>query len=579
MRRIIFTIFVFIVSLVIACAHESLDVRDSFSSANKTYIIRDIVDLGGESIIIPDDCVLIFRKNGQIRNGRLIGNNTKIKAGKRKRLIFQNTLLEGSWKVNKIYSHWLDFRDGEDNTRQIKSLFALCSSDVDNDVYISSGMYLLANTDDSSKSPAIVLVPSNTRVHSDAILAVLPGNQEQSFLFIFWGVSDCLWEGGVIIGDLYSHKNDEGQQGYGVAIRGGKSITIRNVECRECWGDGINLQYGGANGHNENIIIENVKCDRNRRQGISIEDGINVVVRNSTFSNTGQDRGHSPMKGIDIEPWYEQAMIKNVRIENCKLIDNVGGGLGCSFIKPKDSSITIKDIEDVNGGLRFNCCNISSNYPGISVINYRSKAGRLRFNRNVRNIRIEDSFFMSAHKESSKKDTLSNISFYNVSFKTGEQRTLNYYCLSLVCAKTENVVFDKCSFEVLDGSGLSSLLPSGGDMSGVQIRNSTLVDHRKAWFYVPCDIVNSSIQTKRELSFINCKENVPLLFKNNKVRINKVINGSPFMFHSSSNQNYLIEENVFECSGVVDEGHLIVRHKLNRSMPMVSNVHNTFLTR
>lgn len=537
------------------------------------------MDLRGESITIPNGCVLKFHENGQIRNGSLIGSNTKIKAGKGKRLIFQNIVLEGSWKVNKIYSSWFDFREGEDNTRQIKSLFALCSSDVDNDVYISSGTFWLASTDESSKSPAIVLMPSNTKVHNDAIFAALPGTQEQSFLFNFWGVSDCLWEGGVIKGDLNTHKKDDGQQGYGLAIRGAKNITIRNVECSDCWGDGINLQYGGVHGHNENIIIENVKCDRNRRQGVSIEDGINVVVRNSVFSNTGQDRGHSPMKGIDIEPWYEQAMIQDIRIENCKLINNAGGGLGCSFIKPTDSSITIKDIEDANGGLRFNSCTISSDTPGISVINYRCNAGRLRFNRNVKNIRIEDSFFMSAHKESSKKDTLSNISLHNVSFKTDEQRTLNYYCISLVCAKTENVVFDKCRFEVLEGSGLSSLLPSGGNLSGVLIRNSTLVDHRVAWFYVPCDIVNSIIETEGEISFINCKKNTPLLFKNNNVKINKEINGSPFLFHSSSNQNYQIEGNVFECHGAVDEENLLVRHKLNRSMPTVSYSHNAFLTR
>ena len=569
-----FIILLAIVSPVIAGANYFVDAHNYFPSTNKTYVIREVVDLGGDTITIPDGCAIRFRRNGQIRNGRLIGSNTSIKAKRNQKRIFQNLILDGSWRVNKIYSKWFDFEDGKENTRQIKGVFAMCSPNVDNEVFISAGTYWLANTEASSKSPAIILIPSNTIVHSDATFAILPGNQEQSFMFNFWGVSNCMWEGGVIQGDLLTHTTDDGQQGYGLAIRGAQDITIRNVECRECWGDGINLQYGGAKGHNENIIIENVKCDRNRRQGISIEDGINVLVRNSTFSNTGQDRGHSPMKGIDIEPWYEQAIIRDVKIENCKLIDNVGGGMGCSFIKPSDSSVTIKDIEDINGGLRFNSCIIGMDNPGIMVKKYKCENGRIRFNRNVSNIRIEDSYFMSAHKESSRRDTLSNISFVNVHFKTDERRTLNYYCLSLVCAKTENVLFDRCSFEILEGSELSSLLASGGDWSGVIISNSSLVEHRKAWFYIPCDITNSSIETEGPLSFISCKESESLLFKNNKVRINQDINGSPFLFHSSTNQNYVIEDNMFDCEGFIDSDNLITKHKTNKVNPVVSEKNN-----
>ncbi len=534
-----------------------------------TTVIDKVIDLQGLEWHIPREVTLRFARNASIINGCIVGSSTRIIAKKKHRGVFQNVIIKGSWIVPNVYSEWLDFAENENNTRQVRNLFHLCSSDVDNVVHIQSGSFFLDGYDSVANSPSIILVPSNTTIVNKATFRVLPHSNVQSFLFYFRDVSNCSWRGGKLMGDINDHLSDTWEQGFGFDLRGAHNITIQDVECADFWGDGINLQYSKGGYHNENILIESVRCNNNRRQGISIEDGINVRVNNSNFSGTGSFRGTPPMKGIDVEPYYKEAVINGIRITNCTFSNNVGGGLSCSYIKSSDSEIIICDCMDINGGLRINDCRIDNNAKGIIIDNYQCPAGKLQFKRVVQNVMILNSTFMSALTETSNVDRLSNVEMNGVTFRTSEQRTWNYYCLSLVCAEMDNVLFNGCHFEILKGSTLSSVFPSGGDWSGALIKNSVIVDHRGRSMFVPCDIINSKIECESGLSFTNCKKEADLFFVNNEVTIRQLLEGSPFVFHSSSHPFYTLIGNTIHHRGNLDHSHLIQLYKTNKIAPTV----------
>ena len=69
------------------------------------YIINSDIDLQGKIMQIPDGCTLVFKK-GIIKNGTIIGQNTKIRYNGN---CFENIDIKGSWIVPVIKSSM--FRD------------------------------------------------------------------------------------------------------------------------------------------------------------------------------------------------------------------------------------------------------------------------------------------------------------------------------------------------------------------------------------------------------------------------------------------------------------------------------------
>lgn len=109
--------------------------------------------------------------------------------------------------------------------------------------------------------------------------------------------------------------------GYLIAISGSKNITIDGTKVSKAWGDGINIQYLTSETTlptytrtPHNITIKNVISDMNRRQGLSIEAGVDIVIKNSEFTNTS---GTAPQSGIDLEPSTSDSVISNVTMDGC----------------------------------------------------------------------------------------------------------------------------------------------------------------------------------------------------------------------------------------------------------------------
>lgn len=117
---------------------------------------------------------------------------------------------------------------------------------------------------------------------------------------------------------------------YGIFGRGCSNIYIHDMVVKYSSGDGI--EFGDL--LCQNIHIDNVLCDHNGRNGLSITRGNGIFITNSTFSNTS---GHNPQEGIDIEANNASDTLKDIHISNCSCVGNVHAGINITSLADSDS--------------------------------------------------------------------------------------------------------------------------------------------------------------------------------------------------------------------------------------------------
>jgi hypothetical protein len=158
--------------------------------------------------------------------------------------------------------------------------------------------------------------------------------------------TDIVIEGGVIQGERMQHQGTTGEWGMGIDIRGSRGVTIRRVQVRDCWGDGIYLGRGKTSITNEDIDIVDVVARNNRRQGISIITGRRVAVVRARLAETA---GTPPAAGLDIEPNAVDEPIEDIQILDLTTERNAGGGLAIQLGSgPRSASaITVHRHTDI----------------------------------------------------------------------------------------------------------------------------------------------------------------------------------------------------------------------------------------
>lgn len=298
---------------------------EQVTKENTIYEIRYDFDGASATCNIPSDAVLLFN-GGRILNMTVIGNNTAIVAPQTE--ILNNVTIDGTFNNSKVFSEWVGLAEGgADNFNKLVALMNLAKGESYSEVFIQSGDYYTSCKGHYSA----INIPSNTHVYNAAHIYALPSDLEKSSIFTMIDVENVIFEGGRIIGDLDTHNGTTGEWGYGIYLVGARHCIVRDVHISRCWGDGIDVQalYSDyenktITGHCYDITIERVVCDYNRRQGMSIEGAIGMVVRDSVFSNTGKINGTLPMAGIDVEPWYTEEVVRDLTFENCTFEGNQG---------------------------------------------------------------------------------------------------------------------------------------------------------------------------------------------------------------------------------------------------------------
>lgn len=127
---------------------------------------------------------------------------------------------------------------------------------------------------------------------------------------------------------LRMRKRDYQQEPYekaewrmGLAFNGCTNVRIEGLRIESSGGDGI---YIGSTKHQpycKDVVIRDVVCWDNHRQGISIIGAENLLIENSVFANTW---GTAPGAGIDLEPNGRDERLVNIVVRNCVFEDNEG---------------------------------------------------------------------------------------------------------------------------------------------------------------------------------------------------------------------------------------------------------------
>ena len=122
-----------------------------------------------------------------------------------------------------------------------------------------------------------------------------------------------------------------------ININDSKNITIKGLTLNESGGDGIYIGGDGV-GYCENILIEDVICTNHYRQGMSITNVQNMMVKNSKFTNT---QGTLPEAGVDVEPYQTNQRIANLQFEKCAFEGNGWAGLALALFELDSTSVPV----------------------------------------------------------------------------------------------------------------------------------------------------------------------------------------------------------------------------------------------
>lgn len=320
--------------------------QEMINMSNVRYIINRNLNLQGETITIPFGCILQF-EGGSIQNGTIVGQDTQIIAPNQ--AIFGSITISGTWNVPNITSSWFLDASGDNG---LKNVFALQDENVLNKIVIEEGDYPVSV---HSNNEAALECLSNLDLY------ILGNIKLQANSFDRYKIINCdnasninISGSGHIEGDKYIHTGSTGEHGMGIGIYTSKFVTIKDILIKDCWGDCIYVGGGNTDpgNHPENIVIDNVKLDNSRRQGITVVNGVNVSITNCRITNI---RGTNPQAAIDIEPNEGQSVsniyICNIYVENCEK----------GIIINKSSSYVKEAIVIDN-------CNIKCTIFGISIM-------------------------------------------------------------------------------------------------------------------------------------------------------------------------------------------------------------------
>ncbi|SFW17104.1 Right handed beta helix region [Prevotellaceae bacterium HUN156] len=291
---------------------------------NNDFRPDTVVDLRGKTCIIPNGVKIDLRVGG-FKNGRLIGNNTKLICGDRS---IDRVKIEGTWIVHNIKTSY--FKDLT-YVNALSDVMALTNPKIKNKVSIEPNYYNVEATKDIK---SIIRIPSNTKVRLNGIVYLLPNALEEYDIFLVEGTNISISGKGEIVGDKSNHIGLKGEWGMGIRIRNSKDIDISGIRIRECWGDCI---YIGGN--STNVNIRSCYLSNGRRQGISITSAVNVKIFKCTISDIG---GTNPEYAIDVEP-NDNCICDNIVIEDLN-VTNCGGGV-LAYGRARNAKIGLVQLE------------------------------------------------------------------------------------------------------------------------------------------------------------------------------------------------------------------------------------------
>ncbi len=227
-----------------------------------------------------------------------------------------------------------------------------------------------------------------------------------------------------------------GEHRHTLGLFGCESVRIEGLTLRSSGGDGIYVNRV------KNLVIENVVLDDHHRQGISVINAENLLLRNSLIKNT---KGTAPECGIDFEPNGPEERLVNCRVENCRFENNAESGINVSLVLTSKS--TPVDIVVEN-------CDFQGGRYGISFAHLR-RQGDLAGGKIVyRNCRITAPTFTSIYLDTVRscgpQIELDNV----VAAQSSAVAPIYFYLRKSIADKAGHLNAVNCRFDATNASAV-----------------------------------------------------------------------------------------------------------------------------
>ena len=276
----------------VVCVEKSDDLTVILAQPNNRYVIRHSHNLAGRAIHIGENSVLDFQ-GGRINNGTLSGDGCHIYG----ELSFDHVNFTNSFKIGYISDNYITTVDEEN----LVDLFSLLNDEEYQIIEITKH-YVTSTTDKQSHNYFSLMSHSKLILNGTISIGTTSTNVSAYRVFLINEKDDVeICGDGGIIGDRDSKTfkgNNTYEYGVGIGIYNSTNISIHDISIEKMIGDGIYIT-ATEQGRTENIHIFNTKLKYNRRQGISLIAGNNVLINNNYFGYTG---GTQPEAAFDLEP-------------------------------------------------------------------------------------------------------------------------------------------------------------------------------------------------------------------------------------------------------------------------------------
>lgn len=95
---------------------------------------------------------------------------------------------------------------------------------------------------------------------------------------------------------------------------------IEGLTVRDAGGDGITMAGNAC----ENVVLRDLYCTNNRRNGLSVISADGLIVTGCAFNDT---IGTSPQVGVDFEPDRATQRLNEIRVSDCVFVNNRSNGV------------------------------------------------------------------------------------------------------------------------------------------------------------------------------------------------------------------------------------------------------------
>lgn len=309
------------------------NICEQITRKNTIYEVRDTFDISINiqetiKLEIPTSCELIFN-GGMIRNGTLVGNNTRIIADSN-RPIFSKVDIQGTYIIKDIYVDYMEIPNPSECGEEVRSVLRLQNSEISQRIYFPQKN--LCFTPALGERHCMAKLTSNTEVFLNADLSVNGNNQRRYEVFDISQSKNITihGQGHVISGDVGQHTYKKGEEAYGIGVKitDASNVTVDSLTTEKFTCDGL---YIGSNVNpnsdevyycNYGITFNSCRSVYNGRQGLSVICGEGINLIDCEFSYTGKIDYQSPGCGIDFEPNFGKQGIKDVQLVNCHFRSN-----------------------------------------------------------------------------------------------------------------------------------------------------------------------------------------------------------------------------------------------------------------